>query len=108
MFEFEGAFEGIWVADGADGSLIEASGSLGGVDDIVSAGDCGVESWDERLGKSDGGGYFWKKRSRRGGSDLAISTDCWTLIVDVMCVAIGVEEASCRMSKVTVPRDILA
>lgn len=36
-----------------------------------------------RWGKSAGGGYFWKKRSNCGGSDLATCM-CWTLIVVVV------------------------
>ena len=86
--EFEGALEGSGVAAGADVSLIGALGSLDGVVDMESAVACGVESCDARLGNSDGGGYFWKKRRRRGGSDLAISTDCWALMVDSVRVAI--------------------
>jgi hypothetical protein len=84
--EFEGAFEGTGAAVGADVSLTEAFRSLGGVVDIELVGASGVgdavAGWDERLGKSAGGGYFWKKRSNRGGSDFAISTDWWALILD--------------------------
>lgn len=64
---------GVGVGWGADVSFTEALGSLGGVVDIVSvvARGVGDASWDARLGKSDGGGYFWKKCSNRGGSDFA-------------------------------------
>jgi hypothetical protein len=60
MFEFEGAFEGLEMASGAEVSVMDALGLLGGVVDIVSEVACevGDASWDERLGKSDGGGYF--------------------------------------------------
>lgn len=77
MSEFEGAFEGIGVAAGADVSLTEALAlALGLV--LAVAGDVG--SRDARSGNRAGGGYFWKKRSRRGGSDFAISADFWVLM----------------------------
>lgn len=67
---------------GAGISLIEALGSVGGVFDIVLAADCdGFECGDVRSGNSAGGGYFWKKRSRRGGSNFAISTVFGALIL---------------------------
>lgn len=82
MFEFWGALEGIGVLFCAEISLIEASASVGGVVDIVLAAGCdGFESGDVRSGNSAGGGYFWKKRSRRGGSDFAISTVFGALIL---------------------------
>lgn len=87
--EFEGAVEGIGVAP--EVSLMGALGVV--VDVMVVPVACDVESWDERLGKSEGGGYFWKKRRRRGGSDLASSTVCWALIVDVVGVATRLKAA---------------
>ena len=77
MLEFEGAVEGMGVGLdvewGANVSLTETLESLSDVVAGLSAVAEGVgdASWDARLGKSDGGGYFWKKCNSRGGSDFA-------------------------------------
>lgn len=94
MLELEGAVEGIGVvAPEACVSLMGASGVVDVAVVVVVPDACDVESWDERVGNSEGGGYFWKKRRRRGGSDFAISTDCWALIVGVVGVATMVRAA---------------
>lgn len=56
--------------------LLEACG----VEDVSSSADVGVDC-ALRLGKSAGGGYFWKKRMSRGGRSLALLICCIVLIV---------------------------
>lgn len=106
MFEFRGAFEGTGRTSGADVSFICALVSVGGVVDmivVVAAVACDVdnrfEGRDARSGNSAGGGYFSKKRSRRGGSDLAISTVLGALIVYVY---LGVQQFRCGRAGVDI------
>lgn len=106
MRGLRGAVEGICVvdggSDGAEGSVTEALASVGGVVVIIVAiaaslrgiacGICSIAGGAivdvdmvalASSGNSAGGGYFWKKRSSCGGSDLATCM-CWALIVVCM------------------------
>ena len=69
-----------------------------GVVDVSSSADVGVDC-AVRLGKSAGGGYFWKKRMSRGGRSLAAFNCCEVLMVAELgvCCQFGTRVVSLRL-----------
>lgn len=62
---------------GSEGGVVDTGSGVGAVDALDrSACIC-----DVMFGNRAGGGYFWKKRRSRGGSDFAISICFWALMV---------------------------